>query len=121
MSYIIFLRDKAIFSTENLSSLAIFIDILAQNGHLGIGIYNSNISCFFISSVTIATTITHNIFFVKLFAIDVAFAHLISLLTLNLLQLCGSVTLFTDNQAALNTLNNPNLYNSQFLITNISM
>lgn len=114
-------RDKALFSAQNLSGPAIFTDSSAQNGHLGIGIHSPNIPCFLISSATVATTITHYIISGKLFAIDIALAHLISLPTPNVPQSCGSVTLFTDSHAALNALNYPTSHNGQFLVKSISL
>ncbi len=76
MPFIIPSRPKAILSVQNLSSPAIFIHSSACNWHIGIDIHNRNMLDFPVSSTTVPTIHTPNIFKGELLAIDVALAQL---------------------------------------------
>ena len=80
-------------------STAIFTDSSARNGVVGIGIHSPNISHFPITSATIASSNTLNVFSGKLLAIDVALDQLIHLPITNLPGTHKPVTIFTDSQA----------------------
>lgn len=118
---IILPRDKAISFAQSLASQAIFTDSSARNGVIGIGIHSPNISSFPISSATIASTSTLNVFSGELLAIDVALAQLTHLLNTNSPGIHNPMTVFTDSQAALNALNFPALHSGQFLIKSIML
>lgn len=111
-----FLRDKAVSFAQNLSGPAILTDSSVQNGHVGIGIHSPKIANFPVSSTTIATPKTLNIFSGELLAIDMALARLTHLSVTGLSQIYKSITRFTDSQAALDALNFPTLHSGQFLV-----
>lgn len=99
-------RDKAVSLAQNLPNPAIFTDSSARNQVIGIGIHSPNISNFPISSATIATTATLNVFSGELLAIDVALAQLTHMVNTNPPG-THDVIVFIDSQAALQALNFP--------------
>ncbi len=88
---------------------------------MGIRIYSPNIAHFPVSSTTVATTHTLNVFTGELFAIDVALAQLSVLPKVEQPWRHQNVTLFTDSQAALNALSFPRAQSGQFLVKSISL
>lgn len=96
-----------------------YLQAWVRNGHVGIGIHSPNIANFPVSSTTIATSNTLNVFSGELLAIDVALAQLIHLSGTGPSQTYKSITIFTDSQAALNALNFPTSHSGQFLVKSI--
>ena len=114
-------REKPISSAQNLSGPAIFTDSSARNGVVGIGIHSPNVSHFPISSATIASTNTLNVFSGELLAIDVALTQFTHFSNTNPPGIQKSMTIFTDSQAALNALNRPASHSGQFLVKSITL
>lgn len=113
-------RDKAVSFAQNLVKSAIFTGSSARNEVIGIGIHSPNILNFPISSATIATTTTLNVFSGELLAIDVALAQLTHFVNTNPPGI-QAVTVFSDSQAALQALNFPAPHSGQFLIKSITL